>query len=67
MFTEESWESDLKHRFVAEKFNSRTNSITELLNVLLVGVLLMRLSNKLQNMSEILFSNKNGMCTKRKI
>lgn len=40
MFTEESWESDLKYRFVAEKINSRRNSITELLNVLLVGVLL---------------------------
>lgn len=67
MFTEESWESDLTYIFVAEKINSRRNSITELLNVLLLGVLLMRLSNKLQNMLEILLSNKNGMCTKRKI
>lgn len=67
MFTEESWKSDLKYGHVAEKFNRRTNLITELLILLLVGILLMRLSSKLQNLSEIPFQIKDGMCTKRKI
>lgn len=55
----------MKYRFVAEKFNSRTNSITELLNVLLVGILLMRLSSKLQNMSKIPFKIRMGCAQKR--
>lgn len=57
----------MKYKYVAEKFNSRTNSITELFILLLVGILLMRLSSKLQNLSKIPFQIKSGMCTKRKI